>query len=195
MSQCIPSVASSSTTTASATSLTGCQADTNKLRLLVPSALRAPVRLTAGVRTHHIMKTIATPIILCFMATSAIANVTDSSAPHPLYGKWEWTYAKNNCTEVYDYRSDNTSVITSGEEQAESRFTISEKHDLNGFCRMKDVTTKSNGRTGCDGEPGGTPVGDTATMYIFFHPKKKEMVICQEPSFNACMGPLRRRLP
>ena len=140
------------------------------------------------------MKTIAATLtlIICSIATSAIANVTDSTALHPLYGKWAWTYAKNNCTEVYDYRPDNTSVVTSGEEIGESRFTISDKPDLNGFYRMTDVVTKSNGRTGCDGEPGGTPVGDTATMYIHLQPTKNEMVICQEPSFNACMGPLRR---
>lgn len=141
-------------------------------------------------RTHHIMKAISAALILCSIAISAIANVADS--PHPLYGKWSWTYAKNNCTEVYDYRPDNTAVITSGDELAESRFTISDKPDLNGFYRMVDVATKSNGRTGCDGEPGGTPVGDTATLYIFFKPTKDEMVMCQEPSFKACMGPLRR---
>lgn len=138
------------------------------------------------------MKTTATALILFFTATATIANAADSSESLPLYGKWSWTYVKNNCTEVYDYRSDNTTVITSGEEQAESSFTISDKPDLNGFYRMTDVATKSNGRTGCDGEPGGTPVGDTATIYITFSPTKDEMVICQEPSFNSCMGPLQR---
>ena len=138
------------------------------------------------------MKTTAAALFICFMATSAIASIGEPSAHHPLYGKWAWTYAKNNCTEVYEYRPDNTSIVTSGEEIGESQFTISDKPDLNGFYRMTDVVTKSNGRTGCDGEPDGTPVGDTVTIYIFFHPTKGEMVMCQEPSFNACMGPLQR---
>ncbi|MFC5300580.1 hypothetical protein [Azospira restricta] len=138
------------------------------------------------------MKTTAAALFICFLATSAVANVGYSSAQHPLYGKWAWTYAKNNCSEVYDYRPDNTSVVTSGEEIGESRFTISDKPDLNGFYRMTDVVTKSNGRTGCDGKPGGTPVGNTVTIFIFFHPTMSEMVMCQEPSFYACMGPLRR---
>jgi hypothetical protein len=144
------------------------------------------------VRTRHIMKKSTTALILCSMVTSVFASVTESMEPHPLYGKWAWTYTKNNCTEVYDYRPDNTAVITSGEEQAESRFSLSDKPDLKGFYRMTDVTTKSNGRTGCDGEPGGTPVGDSVTNYIYFSPTKNEMVMCQEPSFRACMGPLRR---
>ncbi|WP_234083497.1 hypothetical protein [Azonexus sp. R2A61] len=138
------------------------------------------------------MKTIVSALIVSFISLSAVANVTDSPPYHPLYGKWMWTYAKNNCQEVYHYRSDNTSVVTSGEEVGESRFTISDKHDLNGFYRMIDVVTKSNGLAGCDGTPGGTPVGDTVTLYIFFSPTKSEMAICQEPSLKACMGPLRR---
>ncbi len=137
------------------------------------------------------MKKTATALTFFCIATTAIANVTDSNTL-PLYGKWSWIYQQNNCTEVYDYRSDNTTLITSGDEQAESSFTISEKPDQNGFYRMTDVTTKSNGLTGCDGQSGGTPVGDTATIYIIFSPTKDEMVICQEPSLNACMGPLRR---
>lgn len=150
------------------------------------------IPLMSNVRTLQIMKTTVVAFSACFMATSALAVSTPSLAQHPLYGKWEWTYAKNNCTEVYNYRQDNTSVVTSGEERGESRFTISDKPDLNGFYRMTDVVTKSNGRTGCDGEPGGTPVGDSATIYILFSPTKTELVICQEPSLNACMGPLRR---
>lgn len=137
------------------------------------------------------MKSTLATLILCSVATTAVASV-GSSATHRLYGKWAWTYSKNNCTEVYDYRSDNTSVVTSGEEVAESRFTIAEKPDLNGFYRMTDMVTKSNGRTGCDGEPGGTPVDHEVTNYILFHPTRDEMLICQEPSLNSCFGPLRR---
>jgi hypothetical protein len=136
-----------------------------------------------------------TVIVLTFLfstVTFANGNVSDTSDTIPLYGKWSWVYKKNNCTENYDYRSDNTAVITSGEEQAESSFTISDEPDINGFYRMTDVATKSNGRTGCDGQAGGTPVGDTVTLYMIFNQMKDEMVMCQEPSFNACMGPLRR---
>ncbi len=125
------------------------------------------------------MKTTAAALFICFLATSAVAIVTDTSVQHPLYGKWAWTYTKNNCTEVYDYRPDNTSVVTSGEEIGESHFTVGGKPDLNGFYRMMDVVTKRNDCTGCDGGPGGTPIGDTVTFYIFFHLTKSEMIICK----------------
>jgi hypothetical protein len=131
-------------------------------------------------------------LLSCSMATLAFANV---STPHPLYGKWTWTRAENNCTEVYDFRPDNTSRVTSGEETGESRFTISEKPDVQGFYRVVDVVTKTNGKAGCDGAAGGSPVGDTATIYVFIRPSRNEMVICEQPSFDACFGPLRRISP
>lgn len=148
--------------------------------------------LTPNVRTHERMKRILSALLAGFISFSATAKLTDSPPYHPLYGQWMWTYAKNNCREVYHYRPDNTSVVSSGEEIGESRFTISEKPDSNGFYRMTDVITKSNGLAGCDGTPGGTPVGDTVTLYILFSPSKSEMIVCQEPSLKACMGPLRR---
>lgn len=141
------------------------------------------------------MKAILATLIFCFMATTTLTNTGDvvgNSSAHRLYGKWSWTYEKNNCTEVYEYRPDNTSLVTSGEEVGESSFTIADKPDENGFYRMTDKVTKSNGRTGCDAEPGGSPVGDEVTIYIIFHPKKDEMLICLEPSLKACFGPLRR---
>lgn len=135
-------------------------------------------------------KIVSAMAIWCF-ATTSIASV-GSSPTHRLYGVWTWTYSKNNCTETYNYRSDNTTVVTSGEEVAESRFTVSDQPDLKGFYRMTDTVTKSNGRTGCDGQPGGSPIGHEATLFILFHPTKAEMLICQDASMNACFGPLRR---
>lgn len=136
------------------------------------------------------MKLISLALLLYSAATVASASV-GASPTHRLYGKWSWTYSKNNCTEVYDYRSNNTSVVTSGEEVAESRFSISDKTD-GGFYRMTDIVTKSNGRTGCDGEPGGSPVGHEVTLYVVFHPVRDEMLICQQPVLDACFGPLKR---
>lgn len=137
------------------------------------------------------MKAILATLIICSTVTTAIANVGNSPT-HRLFGKWAWTYSKNSCTEVYDYRPDNTARVTSGEEVAESRFTISDMPDAKGFYRMTDVVTKSNGRTGCDGEAGGTPVGHEVTIYILFHSARDEMLVCQEPSLDSCFGPLRR---
>ena len=138
------------------------------------------------------MKAFLPALILCLMASTTFANTGSSSNSHPLHGKWTWTYQKNNCTEVYEYHSDNTTSVTSGEEIGESRFTVSDSPDSNGFYRMTDQITKSNGKTGCDGAPGGSPVGNKVTIYIIFSPDEEEMAICQTASFSACFGPLRR---
>ena len=156
----------------------------------LPSASLRP-RLSF-VRTQQFMKTSTTALIFGVLVGASSGTIANPPATHPLYGKWTWTLSKTNCTETYEFRPDNTTLISSGDERAESRFSISEHPDANGFYRMTDTTTKSNGRTGCDGESGGTPVGDTATSYIFFHPTKSEMLMCEEPSFDSCMGPLRR---
>lgn len=131
-------------------------------------------------------------LLVAFLSISSASANLGASPVQRLYGKWTWTYAKNNCTEVYDYRRDNTARITSGEEVAESRFSISEQPDARGFYRMIDVVTQSNGKTGCDGQPGGTPVGHEVTIYLLFHPAIDEMLVCQQANLNACMGPLRR---
>lgn len=135
------------------------------------------------------MKAILTALVITLLVSPAYAGEPSSKR---LYGKWSWTYAKNNCTEIYEFRPDNTSIVTSGEEIAESAFTISDEPTFNGFYQMVDVVTKSNGHTGCDGTAGGTPVGDKVTDYVMFHPVRDEMIFCMEPALTACMGPLRR---
>lgn len=136
-----------------------------------------------------IMKSIVAALITLTIANTAVA---DSILQHPLFVDWTWTRKVNNCTEVYSYQSDHTLKVTSGEEIGESLFTISDEPDKNGFYRLTDEVTKNNGLTGCDGTGGGTPVGDKATNYVFIRPAGDQMVICQESSFSACFGPLKR---
>lgn len=114
------------------------------------------------------------------------------STNHPLFGEWTWTRKVNNCTETYNYSETLTAKITSGEEVAESRFTITDDPDQNGFYRMTDEVTKGNGKTGCDGTAGGSSIGDKVTLFIFIKPTGDQMVFCSEPSFKSCFGPLRR---
>jgi hypothetical protein len=140
------------------------------------------------------MKTLAT-VLTCLLTASSLASSAvsaDVAKGHPLIGEWTWTRKENSCTEVYSYRPDGTSRISSGEEVAETRFSISDKPDLNGFYRMDDEVTKDNGRTGCDGTAGGSAVGTKGTVYMIIRPAGDEMIICQKPSFDECFGPLRR---
>ena len=141
---------------------------------------------------HNKMKVYLLILMVFFLVADVDAGMTAKSTAHRLYGKWAWTVAKNNCTEVYEYRPDNTSTVHSGEEIAESHFTISDQPDPKGFYRMTDEIISSNHQTGCDGAPGGSPVGDKATNYVIFHPTEELMLICGEPDMASCFGPLRR---
>lgn len=111
-------------------------------------------------------------------------------ADHPYLGKWVWNY--RGCDEFYEYRRDRTSRIKSGEEVGESTFTISDEPEKSGFYHMVDTVTRSNGNPGCDGSPGGTPVGEVSELYVFIRPSGEEMLICEDESVDACIGPLRR---
>ena len=103
---------------------------------------------------------------------------------HPYLGRWTWDY--RGCTEVYTHRADGTSSAVSGEE---------DQTEDSGFYRVVDTVTSSNGKTGCDGQPGGTPVGDVATVFVFIRPSGDEMLECRTPSLDHCMGPLKRMRP
>jgi len=133
--------------------------------------------------------------LLALVCVSPHAMAAQNIAPqiradHPYLGKWMWAY--NGCNEVYENRSNGTSKITSGEEVGESAFTISDEPERSGFYSVTDTVTNSNGKTGCDGTSGGTPVGDVAAFYVFIRPSNEEMLICQDESINQCMGPLKR---
>lgn len=135
------------------------------------------------------MKKALATLILVFAAPTTYA---DFSVQHPIHGRWAWTFERNSCTEVYHFKSDNTAQVTSGAEISENRFTLSDKPDQNGFYRMTDVVTKSNGQTGCDGAAGGTPVGDEVTNYLILNATRDKLLICGDASLNQCFGPLQR---
>lgn len=108
---------------------------------------------------------------------------------HPIIGKWSITLP-NGCSETYEFHPNDTTDITSGSEVAQSRFTISNKLEKDGFYHMRDETTKNNGGTDCGGS--NTPVGDVANLFVYIQPSGDEMYFCFEPSTQKCFGPLRR---
>ena len=132
-------------------------------------------------------------IVLIALALSACAasNLRPTpSADHPIIGKWTWTLPDGKCSETYDFRTDATTFVTSGEEVAESTYEISAAPSPNGFYKIVDTVTKTNGSRDCAGQP--TPIGDTAINFIRIHPSGNMFLMCQNESLNACFGPLRR---
>jgi hypothetical protein len=109
---------------------------------------------------------------------------------HPIVGRWIYTVPDGSCTETYHFLSDGTSVVTSGDEIAESVFDIAAKPDADGFYKWSDELVKDNGKKDCAGEI--TAVGKLVTNYILFSPGGEELIICARQSLDVCFGPLER---
>jgi hypothetical protein len=129
-------------------------------------------------------------LILLAGASGFAAAASTIRPDHPYLGRWTWVY--RGCTETYLHRADATTSVTSGEEISESAYTVTDQPEASGFYRVADTVTRSNGKTGCDGEPNGTPVGDEDVRFIFIRPSGEEMLVCGTASLDHCYGPLRR---
>jgi len=109
---------------------------------------------------------------------------------HPILGTWVLTVPDTDCEETYYVRQDGTTLVTSGEEVAESVYEIADEPSAKGFYRNTDRIVKDNGKPDCAGNI--TKVGTEVTNYVRFHPSFDLMIICRDESLNACFGPLYR---
>ncbi|HEY9193591.1 MAG TPA: hypothetical protein VIO81_12020 [Methyloversatilis sp.] len=139
------------------------------------------------------MKRLARCLTLLLAANLPAYAVTKDvpPPPGPIVGKWTWTRAENNCTEVYDYRADGTLLVVSGEEESSSTYRLSARPDAGGFHELKGQPMRTNGRQDCSDSP---PTGELSpyTVYVIFHTREPKMLVCQTPALDQCFGPLRR---
>lgn len=109
----------------------------------------------------------------------------------PIVGKWTWTRAENNCTEIYEYREDGTTFVISGEEKSNGKYAITLTPVANGFYKIVDTVVKDYGGKDCaDSTEDNT--GESAENFIMFSPKLDQFIVCQKPNLDACFGPLHR---
>lgn len=127
---------------------------------------------------------------ICLSATLVAAAATPLSPAHPILGTWTFQVPGTNCSEVYYFRADGTTLVTSGEEVAESEFVIDETPSPKGFYRMTDKILTTNGKRDCAGEL--SEINHEATNFIQLHPSGQMLIMCRDESLEACFGPLRR---
>ena len=111
-------------------------------------------------------------------------------ASHPILGIWKLTLPDGSCSEIYRFRGDGTSLVTSNEEVSESEFTIPAEPSEKGFYRLEDRVVKDNGKLDCSGEV--TKIGSKVTHFVHFHPSGALFLMCMAESLDACIGPFRR---
>ena len=123
--------------------------------------------------------------------TSLLAAAQQPVAPnHPIIGTWRFTLPDGSCAETYRFRADGTSVVTSGEEIAETEFRIAPKPSRKGFYEWVDTIVKDNGKKDCSGQI--TDVGRKTTTFVQFDEAGQRFIVCRAESHDACFGPLRR---
>lgn len=138
------------------------------------------------------MRILPVTVILAALALAVPVPSTAAAvyANHPLVGTWRFDVPETGCAEVYRFRGDGTSVVTSGAEIAETEFEVSAKPSSKGFYIWTDTIVKDNGKRDCSGQI--TEVGRKTTNYIRFDRSGRQFIVCRGQSLDACFGPFRR---
>lgn len=122
-------------------------------------------------------------------AAPASTNRAIPSAPH-LAGTWHWT-DQAQCSETYEYRSDGSGAVLSGDERSEMAYVFDPQESDTGFHKLEATILKDHGGTDC----AGTKEDDTNrlyTVYVKFSPEGDQHIVCMTPEVKQCFGPLRR---
>lgn len=134
-------------------------------------------------------------IALLAVALLPMAAMAQEPADNtPLYGTWSWTRPENHCTEIYDFRADGNAYVISGAERTEARYALSPKPGPQGRQRLVITTTKYHSGKDC-AERSEDTTGKPATSYVLFLPGRKQLILCNDETSDACFGPLFKLNP
>lgn len=131
-----------------------------------------------------------TGVVLSLALLSQGVLAAPPAANHPILGIWKLTLPDGSCSEIYRFRGDGTTMVTSAEEISESEFNIPAEPSEKGFYKLEDRIVKDNGKKDCSGEI--MKIGAKVTHFVHFHPSGALFLMCAEESLDACIGPFRR---
>jgi hypothetical protein len=121
------------------------------------------------------------------LGAAAVAPAAKSlRADHPLIGAWALQADDSGCTEIYRISREGTSLVTSADEVAQTRFEISDKPSSKGYYKWVDTIVKDNGKKDCS---GNVTKPHTTTSYILMNETNKAFISCRNESTKACIGP------
>jgi hypothetical protein len=127
------------------------------------------------------------------MATDAAAAGPPEGKPlrsdHPIIGAWALRADDSGCTEIYRISREGTSLVTSADEVAQTRFEVSDKPSAKGYYKWVDTIVKDNGKKDCSGK---VTKPHTTTSYILMNETNKAFISCQNESTKACIGPFMK---
>lgn len=130
---------------------------------------------------------------LCCLSTASAQDVSRTPLPsqHPLVGTWRIDLPGTQCYEVYTFKEDGTTSLTSGAQRAETEFEMDLQPSAKGFYKWVDKVTKDNGRPDCLGSV--VELGHVAINYILVGPTRRDFLLCSEEDLDSCVGPFRRQ--
>lgn len=128
--------------------------------------------------------------LLLLLAAGAQAEPFAPAPHHPILGIWRYELPDGSCTEIYRFRADGTTLVTSAAEVTESEFLVPAAPSAKGYYKLVDRVVRDNGKQDCAGAI--TTVGTTATNFIRFHPAGGLFLMCTSESLDACIGPFLR---
>lgn len=137
------------------------------------------------------MRTFCAAALAAATVFGAPCALAAAPAPHhPIVGIWRLAVPEANCSELYRFRPDGTTLVTSAEEVSESEYDIPAEPSAKGYYKMVDTVVKDNGKKDCSGAV--MPVGRKATSFVLFHPSGVLFLMCRAESMDACIGPFHR---
>jgi len=131
-------------------------------------------------------------LAFALLPAAALAQAAADNAP--LQGTWSWTQPDNHCTEIYDFRPDGSAYVISGAERSEARYALSPKPGPQGRQRLVITATKRYAGKDCAGHDEDT-TGKPAATYVLFFPGRRQMIMCNDETSDACFGPLLKLNP
>jgi hypothetical protein len=122
-------------------------------------------------------------IALC---CGTFAAAAPPAAHHPILGTWKLKLPDIDCTEIYRFRSNGTTLVTSADEVTETEFEISADPSSKGYYQLADTIVKDNGARDCSGEK--MAIGNKVTVFVRFAPSQDSFLMCKTEALDACIG-------
>ena len=99
----------------------------------------------------------------------------------------ELTTRDGQCVETWRIDRSGTGLVTSAEEVAETRFTVTDQPSSRGYYKWVDTVVKDNGKKDCGGNITKPP--RTATNFILMNPDATRFIVCAAEDGKQCFGP------
>jgi hypothetical protein len=118
---------------------------------------------------------------------AANAPTAPVRADHPMLGAWQITRRDDGCAETYRVDRSGRTLVTSADEVAQTRFTLSDQPSAKGYYKWVDTLVKDNGKKDCWGQV--TKPGKTTVRYVMMNPARNRFIICTAEDGAQCFGP------